>query len=153
LFAEFIRIERRKHDSAAALARASRDLVARHLSRRPSTNPVARFAARFESDLPYLQEKGLDYYHQWAFGSLRQLGAAFELAAINLRWLEEHRALRADIAAAAFESISNICKSLVLKGARAVNAKRALDVRTPCSTMAEDWEKGVRALETALGAI
>jgi len=150
LFAEFIRIERQKHQSPAALAAASRDLVARHLARRPKTNPIARFAERFEQELPRLQEKGLDYYHLWAFGSLRQLGAAFELAASNLRWLAEHDVLRADVAVSAFESISNTCKSLVLKGARSVNAKRALDVATPCTAMADAWRDGMQELESAL---
>jgi hypothetical protein len=148
LFAEFIRIERQKHESPATLAAASRELVARHLARRPKTNPISRFAARFEEELPRLQEKGLDYYHQWAFGSLRQLGAAFELAAINLRWLAEHQALKAEPACAAFELISSTCKSMVLKGARAVNAKRALDVATPCAIMAEAWDQGMNQLDS-----
>lgn len=152
LYAEFIRIERRKHDSASSQAHASRALVAKHLLRRPRSNPIARFAARFEADLPHLQQKGLDYYHQWAFGSLRQLGAAFELAAANLRWLADQQVLRAEPSAVAFESISNVCKSMVLKGARAVNAKRMLDVATPCAAMAKDWEGGMRALEEALAA-
>jgi hypothetical protein len=152
LFAEFIRVERQKHESVGALARASRELVARHLARRPRTNPVSRFAKRFESDLPHLQQKGLDYYHQWAFGSLRQLGAAFELATGNLRWLAEQNVLQAEPAATAFELISNTCKSMVLKGARAVNAKRALDVATPCNAMAEAWDHGMKELERAISA-
>jgi len=152
LFAEFIRIERQKHDSAASLARASRQLVARHLARRPRSNPIPRFATRFEQDMPRLQEKGLDYYHQWAFGTLRQLGAAFELAAINLRWLAENNALHAETAVEAFELISNTCKSMVLKGARAVNAKRTLDVATPCAAMAEAWSRGMAELERSLTA-
>jgi hypothetical protein len=152
LFAEFIRTERVRHESPVALARASRELVARHLTRRPKTNPVTRFAARFEQDMASLQEKGLDYYHQWAFGTLRQLGAAFELAALNLRWLTDHDALRADSAIEAFDLISSTCKSMVLKGARAVNAKRALDVATPCALVAEAWDKAIGSLESAVGS-
>jgi hypothetical protein len=150
LFAEFIRIERQKHDAPAALARASRDLLARHLARRPTTNPITRFAARFEQELPRLQEKGLGYYHLWAFGSLRQLGAAFELAALNLRWMATHQVLQAESAATGFELISNTCKSMVLKGARAVNAKRAVDVATPCAEMAAAWDRGMFELDSLL---
>jgi hypothetical protein len=151
LFAEFIRIERRKDLPTLELARASRELVARHLSRRPRINPISRFAERFEADLPVLHQKGLDYYHQWAFGTLRQLGAAFELAAINLRWLSEQGVLHARIAPGAFESLSNTCKALVLKGARAVNAKRALDIATPAASMADEWSRGMEDLQQSLG--
>jgi hypothetical protein len=147
LYAEFIRIECCQRRAPAALAEASRALVARHLARRPRSNPVLRFARRFAEDLPLLQARGLDYYHQWAFGSLRQLGAASELAAINLRWLEAQRLLVAGSAAQDFESISHTCKALVLKGARAVNARRALDVATPCSAMAEAWERAMATLD------
>jgi hypothetical protein len=152
LFAEFIRTERCQRRAPAALAAESRTLVARHLARRPAHNPVARFATRFAGDLPLLQARGLDYYHQWAFGSLRQLGAAAELASINLRWLESQQVLAAEAVAVDFELISNTCKTLVLKGARAVNARRPLDVETPCSAMAEAWERGMSTLEKCLHA-
>jgi hypothetical protein len=60
----------------------SRNLLARHLARRPTTNPVARFAERFARELPELQAKGLAHYHAWAFATVRQLGAAAELPAM-----------------------------------------------------------------------
>lgn len=152
LYAEFIRIGRGEPKTGEALATASLDLVRRHVSRRPSDNPVRRFAERFQRDLPELQSRGLEYYHLWAFGSLRQLGAAFELAALNLRWLQESRVLPDVAAAAQFELISATCKSLVLKGARAVNAKRPLDIETPCEAMAQAWESGMQALLTQIAA-
>jgi hypothetical protein len=152
LFAEFIRTGRCQRRDPAALAAASRELVGRHLARRPGANPVARFAMRFAADLPLLQERGLDYYHQWAFGSLRQLGAAAELAAINLLWLEEQQVLAAGSAVVDLELISNTCKALVLKGARAVNARRPLDVATPCAAMAEAWDRAMSTLDKCLGA-
>ena len=152
LFAEFIRTERCRRRPAAALAVESRALVARHLARRPRQNPVARFADRFAAELPMLQARGLDHYHQWAFGTLRQLGAASELAAINLRWLEAQQVVAAEPAAVDFEFISNTCKTLVLKGARAVNARRALDVETPGAAMAEAWERAMATLDRCVGA-
>jgi hypothetical protein len=152
LFAEYIRIERCRRETSARLAIESRQLLVRHIARRPRQNPLERFAARFEAELPQLQDKGLDYYHLWAFGSLRQLGAAFELAAINLRWLQEQQVLVAKAAAEDFELISSTCKSLVLKGARAVNARRTLDIQTPCAVMAEAWNRGMVTLEQSLRA-
>jgi hypothetical protein len=152
LYAEFIRTGRRALLPPAELGVASRRLLAKHLARRPHGNPVTRFAQRFEKELPRLQALGLAHYHQWAFGNLRQLGAAFELAATNLRWLSETGALQAEAAAAHFDLISGTCKSLVLKGARAVNTRKPLDLRTPCSAMAEAWDAGMLDLEQRLRA-
>ena len=49
---------------------------------------MAAFSARFAQDLSWFQQAGLATYHVWAFGTLRQLGAATELAALYLDWLE-----------------------------------------------------------------
>ena len=53
-----------------------------------------------------MHERGLEFYHAWAFATTRQLGAAFELAALNLRWLRENGIKGLDEAIVAFESIS-----------------------------------------------
>lgn len=58
----------------------------RYFGRRPLSSPFRRFGSRFAEDIPKLQANGLLYYPAWAFASVRQAGAAFELAAANLRW-------------------------------------------------------------------
>jgi hypothetical protein len=85
LFAELVRVDRVVKRPESELTALSVELWRRHLQRAPSDNPVRRFQQRFERDLPLLQDKGLGYYHAWAFGSTRQLGAAFELATANLQ--------------------------------------------------------------------
>jgi hypothetical protein len=146
LFAEIVRttdVVRRSQDELRAL---SRELLRCQLARRPSANPVARFAKRFERDLPLLTEHGLAYYHAWAFATIRQLGAAFELAALYARWLGD---ARVESAATAFENVSSVAKMLILKAARAVNARRALDAGPMFTEMAESWQRGMDALATA----
>jgi len=150
LYAEFVRTDRIVRREPTALAKDSLALLRRHLERRPGTNPIGRFAARFEADLPLLQQKGLEHYHLWAFVNLRQLGAATEIAAMHLRWLGAVGALDVPDAAVALEEVSGTCKSLILKGARAVNARRALDIRTPCDLMAARWSEAVALLERAI---
>ena len=71
-----------------------------------------------------ITEQGLAYYHAWAFATTRQLGAAFELAAQYLRWLEDEALAPA---AESFDEISPVAKTFILKAARAVNARRPLD--------------------------
>ena len=128
----------------------SLELWRRHLSRRPKTNPVLRFHQRFEQDLPSIQAKGLGHYHAWAFGTIRQLGAAFELAALNLKWLTDNGVRGLETASAAFERISGANKTFILKGARVTNSKKAFDSTPMFEEMAQSWANGINALEAAL---
>jgi hypothetical protein len=143
LFAETLKIDRVVRRPEDELRRMSREMLARHVARRPAENPVTRFAARFAKDLPWIQEKGLAFYHAWAFATVRQLGAAFELLAAQARWLGG-----LDDAAAAFDAISSGAKTFILKAARAVNAKRALDAAPMFDEMAAAWQRGMDALSS-----
>jgi len=143
LFAETVRIERKAMRPADELRALSRGLLRRHLERRPATNPVTRFAAQFAGDLGRLQSEGLAFFHTWAFATVRQLGAAFELAGWHLRWLGGHEA-----AALAFDRIADGAKAFILKAARAVNAKRPLEGRL-LDDMAAAWNDAMLALDAA----
>jgi hypothetical protein len=143
LFAELVRVDRVVRRDTDELKRHSRVLLHKHLARRPPVNPIQRFGQRFESELPGLQAAGLAHYHRWAFGSIRQLGAAFELAALHLQWLGD-----ADFAPAidAFTQIAEGNKTLILKAARAVNSRRPLDAAASFGDMAQAWDRGMKAL-------
>jgi hypothetical protein len=148
LFAELVRVDRVVQRPLEELVGMSQMLWLRHLERRPETNPVRRFQERFERDLPAIQDKGLAYYHAWAFGTIRQLGAAFELAALNLKWLTEHGTEGLEPASAAFEDLSAANKTFILKGARATNSRKPFDGAPLFDTMAGAWERGITTLET-----
>jgi hypothetical protein len=153
LFAECIRVDRAQVLDGATLRVRSRDLLRRALGLRPSANPVAAFAARFGADIAQLQTEGLARYHVWAFATIRQLGAAFELAALYLRWLEADPTGSPGPlapAAEAFASISAAAKTLILKAARAVNARRAVDFQPLLAPAVEAWQRGMDLLATAL---
>ena len=140
-YVEVIHIDRAcRHPDVELRARSAAMLDA-HLAWRRASNPVVRFRERFEADLPALQQHGLARYHPWAFAGVRQLGAAFELAALYLRWLRPG----ATEAAADFELIAHHSKTLILKAARAVNSGRALDARPLFDDMAAAWERGMAA--------
>jgi len=147
LFAELVRVDRVVKRPAAELAALSIDLWRRHLRRRPADNPVRRFQHRFERDLPLLQEKGLGHYHAWAFGSTRQLGAAFELAAANLQWLTANGVAGLEAATAEFTTVATANKTFILKGARAAQNRRPFDSAALFDTLATAWENGQRALQ------
>jgi Domain of unknown function (DUF1839) len=145
LYAEAVRVDRLVRRPDAELKRMSRRLLARHLERVPVENPFERFGAAFDGELVWVQERGLDFYHQWAFATLRQVGAAFEAGALYLRWLDADR----EAAAEAFASIGESAKVMLMKAARAVNRKRPLDASEDFATIASAWARGMDLLADA----
>lgn len=150
LFAEVVRIDRLQRRDLVELHALTRLLWSRHLARRPKDNPIRRFRERFERDMPAFQARGLPHYHAWAFSTTRQLGAAFELAAQNLRWLSSHDA-HIERAREAFEQISSAAKSFILKGARMANSGKPMDASAVFDQMAVAWDAGMHAADTAFG--
>ena len=150
LYAEFIRTGKRVLRSTDELQTLALHHLAAHLAFRPDDNPVRRFAARLGDDLPLLRDYGLGYYHQWAFGTVRQLGAAFDFAARGLAWhgapvgSPTHDAMRA------FDAIGRDAKTLILKLARAVSSTKKVDVAPMLAGMADAWDDGMAALTKAV---
>jgi hypothetical protein len=147
LYAEVVRIDRLARRAPDELRALSRALLGKHVARRPGDNPVARFGQRFAADLPWITGEGLAFYHAWAFATVRQLGAAFELAALHLEWLGDRALAPATLA---FSALSQTAKAFILKAARAVNAKRALDARPMFDEMAAAWQAGMDTLTARL---
>lgn len=150
LYAELIRIDRLLRRPEPELAKISARLLRSHFEWRPAHNPLPRFAERFNADLPQLHARGLAHYHAWAFTTLRQLGAAFELLSHHLRWLAPHDDARLVNAAERFDVIAQDSKSLILKVARVVNAQRAFDAAVAFAPMAQAWDDGMGLLAQAL---
>jgi hypothetical protein len=151
LFAEVVRVDRLVKRERSELVGAARALWARHLARRPHDNPIRRFHARFERDMPQFQARGLPHYHAWAFSTTRQLGAAFELASQNLRWINSSGDAHVERAREAFEQIATLAKSFILKGARMANSGKPLDASAVFDQMSVAWDAGMHAAETAFG--
>jgi len=152
-FAELVRVDRLVRHAPEELAMISRELLRRHVARLPHDNPVERFAARFQRELPNLQARGLEHYHAWAFATLRQLGSAAELMALHLRWQAAAGSGLAEDAGAwapavtAYETISAGAKSFILKAARAVNTGRAFETTAIFDDWAQAWEQATTCLE------
>lgn len=152
LFAETVRTDGLVRRENAELQRMSCELWRRHLRRMPKHNPVEVFAERIAAELAAMHSRGLDHYHAWAFANIRQLGSAFELVAANLQWLQAGGMQGVDAAIAASQCIATDSKTLILKGARAVNARRALDCAGLMEKMAGAWLQGVQQLKSVFEA-
>jgi hypothetical protein len=145
--AEFIRIGRRLARSTGELQMLALHHLGSHLSLRPATNPVRRFAARLADDLPLLRDYGPGYYQAWASVTLRQLGAAFEFAARGLAWHGAPAGSPLHDAARAFDRIALDAKTLSLKLARAVASTKAVGLAPLLDGMAQAWDDGMAALD------
>lgn len=149
------------------------ELACEHLARRPDSNPVALMRKRIEADLPWLVEAGIDTFHRYAFGSIRQCGSNAELAADYVRWLAgdtfepsaggvapgpaadrtDDSSARAfsDAAAAAFLIVSNKAKSLEFILARALRGKQ-VSLVDAMSEMESAWDDAISATTAQLHA-
>ena len=107
------------------LGETARALLMRHFRFRPATNPVAAFQRAFPAHAADLATRPPDYFHAYAFNTLRQLGANFGLLAAHLAWLGdvEHTDFSNEISAA--DAIASGAKSFQFQLARAM-ARRKL---------------------------
>lgn len=128
-----------------------RALAVEHLGRRPVDNPVLRMASRVTSDLARLREEGLDAFHRWAFGTVRQCGANAELAAAHALRLASGGIGGAADAAAALDTVAVGMKSAELSLARAVRG-RDVAVDEIFGPLAERWAGAIQLLVDGLAA-
>ncbi len=148
-YAEVIDLRQRIQRSGEDLRALARPMLQRALRRRPSDNPVERFAARYQDELPSLQEQGLNHYHAWAFAATRQLGSAAELAAHHLRWLEAEEDHPYRQAATHLLEVAALAKTFILKGARAVASKRPFADGALLTELSAQWESAMQHLTPA----
>jgi hypothetical protein len=136
-----------------ALVRASLELFGAHLARAPLDNPFRRYATRFVADLDSLAGKPLVEFHRYAFATLRQCGAAFDLGAAYLRWLQENGEHGLDRIATSCEVIATTATALQFKLARSVHANRPFDPASMLAMMAAAWDDAMSALMSRYGAL
>src|SRR5260221_9583445 len=142
------------------LSHTARELVGQslaflgaHLARLPLDNPFDRYATRFRADLEWLAGEPLPQFHSYAFATLRQCGAAFELGGAYLRWLQANGERGLERIAAACDVIATTAKALQFKTARRVSADRAFDPPPMLATMAGAWRQTTTALTARYGAL
>ncbi|POF34309.1 DUF1839 family protein [Roseibium marinum] len=122
-YTEFVKFPE-KVPSREQILSVSEDLLRHHLKRRPAENPVASFARVFPEQVERVSERDFDFFHLYAFNTLRQLGANFELFSSYLQWLAAQGRTGFEEAVAEAKTISSTCKMVQFKLARAVMRKK-----------------------------
>lgn len=147
-YAEFVKFGTQEPvRDPAGLAAA---LLSDHLSRRPRHNPIRAYAAAFGSHAEALAQRAPDYFHTYAFNTLRQLGANFELLGSHLEWLGENgkEGLAESVEAAG--RIAQGAKAMQFKLARAMARQRFDGLETSLEPMAEAYDTLMRALDARM---
>lgn len=145
-YVEFVKLDSLMRWQPRELVALSIELLRGRLVRLPSENPILRFLDRFRTDLEWLIRPGADF-HGFAFVTLRQLGSCFELAGSYVRWLianGEDAAI--ERAATECEAIASGTKTLLLKTARAANARKPFDPAPLLGAMATSWTAAMDCL-------
>jgi hypothetical protein len=136
-YTEFAKLPARLPDAAHVRQEAHR-LLKRHLKRMPTDNPVAAFARVFPMQVSALADRPFDYFHKYAFNTLRQLGANFELAATHFDWLAPGGDLKASADAAM--TIANTAKTAQFQLARALTRKKYDTLGQALAPAVDAWD-------------
>jgi len=145
-YAEFVKFDRVVRRPTEELVQRSVEHLRRHLARRPSVNPIVRFAESLDADVARLATEPPDQFHLYSFATFRQLGACFELAGSYVRWLGTHGEPPLPDVVEACERISSGAKSLQFQLARALARKRPLDAAGSLGEMADAWRRASETL-------
>jgi hypothetical protein len=131
----------------AHIRRVAGELFAAHFARRPSANPIRAFAAVFPQQVEEVAERSFGFFHKYAFNTLRQFGANFELAADHLAWLAPGKFSAAENDA---RRISEVAKSVQFQLARAVTRKRFEPLQTALDPAADAWDSMMASISGRL---
>lgn len=138
-YTEFVKFPERKPD-ANQVKEAAEGLLVKHLARRPAANPVAAFAKVFPEQVAEVAEREFGFFHLYAFNTLRQLGANFELFSAHLDWLTDCDVADLNEAATAARQISETAKVVQFQLARAVMRKKYDKLAPALEPAVEAWD-------------
>jgi hypothetical protein len=146
-YTEFAKFPEKRPDETH-LRREAKRLAAVHFARRPAENPVAAFAKVFPVQVEAVADRPFGFFHKYAFNTLRQLGANFELAGSHLDWLGPDGRLKE--AAEAARKISETAKSVQFQLARAVTRRKFEPLATALDPAIEAWDSLMAQLATRI---
>ena len=126
----------------------ARRLMRVHFRRRPEENPLRAFSAVFPQQVEAVAERPFGFFHKYAFNTLRQVGANFELLGSHLDWLAPGEF---DHAATQACRISEVAKSVQFQLARAVTRKKFEPLATALAPAVDAWDSLMDDLGSRIG--
>lgn len=131
-----------------SIRRESLRLLSMHFRRRPRENPIKAFARVFPMQVEAVAERPFGFFHKYAFNTLRQLGANFELAQSHFTWLGNAVGRSHDFeeAAVAASRISEVAKTVQFQLARAVTRKKFDPLVSALDPAIDAWDQLMESL-------
>lgn len=144
-YAEIVRFDAGEPLTGAPLHAAACEMLGRQMNRLPGENPWLMFGEWLAEELPAIISSPIERYHAYAFATVRQAGAAFELARSFVDWALPGDPA-AETASAALRCQVEGAKVLLLKLAR----QRVFDTAKTIEPLAAAYGEAVAALRSAL---
>ena len=147
-YVEFVKLPARMRQPKLS---DSMRLLEHHLLRRPRTNPFLEWQRALPVQLDELMQRPEGYFHIYAFNTLRQFGANYDLLAAHLEWLQRGAgaALQEGITAAQF--ISTSAKAMQFQLARAMARRRFEGLAGLITPVAEHYQILMAKLDAYVG--
>jgi hypothetical protein len=130
----------------AALADSSVDLLRRHLDRRPEQSPIRRYREAFPRHMDWLIARPQSF-HDYAFATVRQLGANSQLLGSYVEWLQQQGIADLTKACDAARQLSGNAKALQFRIARIANRARFDACETLFDALEHSYETAISHLE------
>jgi hypothetical protein len=142
-FAELVDTSRAAASRGDLLRERSRTVAARRLASTAKANPFVAWAARAEHDATMLRAHDLEYFHAWAFASVRQAGAMAEQLATWCDWVDADPGI-----VAAAESLRTIASTLKTQQFRLARLARggSADLAPTLERCASQWNIAQQAI-------
>jgi len=121
-YVEFVKNASRK--PAAVTHGLAIKLLKHHLLSRPANNPMRAFQQGFPAHAEQLAQRPMDFFHVYAFNTLRQIGANFEMLGSHLSWLATLGEKNLESGISAANEIAASAKTIQFQLARAVARKK-----------------------------
>jgi hypothetical protein len=117
-----------------------------HFDRRPIDNPLRAFSGVFAAKAEAVADRPFGFFHKYAFNTLRQAGANFELCGSYFDWLGADFAEPANHA----RKISEVMKSAQFQLARAVTRRKFEPLLAALEPAADSWDQLMESAGKAL---
>jgi hypothetical protein len=148
-YTELIKLDRLERPDDQTLVQRAITLMRQHLARR-RPGSITRFRTRFPDDLTWLRSEELATFHLYSFATLRQLGAAAELAGSFTEWLSEQGQSGLETATADFATVATTAKSMQFSLARAA-AGRDVNFVPMLDELARAWDGALTSVTQTYG--
>jgi hypothetical protein len=119
------------------------DILVRHMARRPVENPIRVFQSGIAAQAEAVAARDPGFFHLFAFNTLRQFGANFELLAGHIAWLDDHADAPGVAAARQIAETAKVCQFQLARAC----ARKKFDSLSPA------LEPAVEAYDALMAAL